>query len=243
MPRSSMVAPALAAVIALAGCAAGDEGAASPTPSVTATTATESATAADSTASPAPATSDPTASDPAASATSPTPRPTPAASTDAATAITPTGVGPFTTEMTLTEAAAVTGEDYSMDMEAFGGHCAAVILGGDGPWAPIWALAESEGADGPIDTFGYGIAQDEPAAVDARTSEGIGLGSTMAHITAAYGADLETREGFYDVASTDVFVAAGPDGFGYKFVLGADGAVREWGAGRLEQLHYVEGCA
>lgn len=159
---------------------------------------------------------------------------------DGALLLTPTSVGALTIDETAADVAAVTGRDYSGDLAAFGGSCATFTLTETGPYRGVYALAASQGATGHIDVYALtgGATPDDPPA---RTAEGIGIGSTLDDIVAAYPGQVTYKPSYYDPQNQQAFVVSG--GVGMAFTVNGAGTVIGWAVGRVEQLGYIEGCA
>lgn len=150
------------------------------------------------------------------------------------------GVGPFNVGDTAAEIAAITEQDYSADLEVFEGYCANFALAPSGELSHIAALAESGGADGPVDAY-FVYDWEGTGAALPRTHEGITVGSAWTEVELAYGDALQTEEYLYDPAWTRAWVEDGESGM--LFLIDDSGAVVSIAAGRQPQYRYIEGCA
>jgi hypothetical protein len=151
-----------------------------------------------------------------------------------------TGVGVLTIDLTADDISALTGNDYAEFLEPFAPDCGAFLVAETGAYAGVGALVDSEGTEGPVDTYSYNALSGYPDP-GAFTADGLGVGSTLAQIEDVYGSALQRVDDLYMPDYQEVWVDDGSTGI--MFYLDDADVAYGWNVGRVPQLQYVEGCA
>lgn len=165
-------------------------------------------------------------------------------------------IGPITTAMTAAEAARVLGTSVPTD-GIFGSgdpsdtqhSCGSYWFEGNGLAGYLNALADSQGATGPLDSLTIGVKPGpdlvDPTTLPAplpRTAKGITLGSTLAQVTAAYRDQVHLDDHHYIEGGHYAYIT-GPGNTAILFKTNASDVVFAITTGRLPEVRYVEGCA
>jgi hypothetical protein len=209
-PRLAVVATAALAAVTLAGCASTQPPAQTVTIKVTAT--------------------------PTAIATPPNPADAPFDTW----AVSAQGLGPLTVGMTAADLTQVTGVDYSRDIANSDPSCATYTLSDTGEFSSVFVLAESGGADGPVDAFAFGAA-DGYSGPFPKTADGITIGSSLTDLDKLYGDGLVTDDYPYDPTWSMAWRLEGD--VGMLFLLDDTDTVQSIAVGRDPQFRNLEGCA